>query len=183
MIASINTARASDPAAPVHGFSECHEDILAGLAGLDGLPALAAAAERSRKLAYDTVFLFDQVVLPHHTDEEGDLFPAVISSAAPGAERERAQALAARLTAEHRVIEGFWKALKPVLMQLAAGKSATLQPRHVAGLIKAYSRHAAFEELEFLPLARRVLGRDPNHMAALDLSLHLRHAVQPVGYI
>ena len=35
----------------------------------------------------------------------------------------------------------------------------------------------------FLPLAERILGRNGNHMAALGLALHLRHAPQPIGYV
>ena len=39
------------------------------------------------------------------------------------------------------------------------------------------------EEEVFLPLADQILGRDPNHMAALDLSIHLRRAPAPSAYI
>ncbi len=46
-----------------------------------------------------------------------------------------------------------------------------------------YQSHAQFEEQEFLPLARQILGRDGNHLAALGLALHMRHVPLPVGYI
>ena len=49
--------------------------------------------------------------------------------------------------------------------------------------MRLYAAHAGFEESRFLPLAQDILGRDDNHMAALGLSLHLRHAPQVVGYI
>ena len=38
-----------------------------------------------------------------------------------------------------------------------------------------YQAHAAFEEATFLPLSQTILGRNDHHMAALGLSLHMRH--------
>lgn len=43
-----------------------------------------------------------------------------------------------------------------------------------------YQRHASVEETEFLPLAQEILERNSNHLAALGLSLHMRH-VKPVN--
>lgn len=43
-------------------------------------------------------------------------------------------------------------------------------------LINRYKAHANSEETVFLPLAEKILGRNSNHMAALGLSLHMRHA-------
>jgi hypothetical protein len=45
--------------------------------------------------------------------------------------------------------------------------------------VRLYGEHARFEEEMFLPLADRILSRNENHMAALDIALHLRHAPQP----
>ena len=44
-------------------------------------------------------------------------------------------------------------------------------------------RHARYEETVFLPLAERILLRNGDHMEALGLALHLRHAPLVVGYI
>jgi hypothetical protein len=49
--------------------------------------------------------------------------------------------------------------------------------------VLAYNAHANYEETEFLPLAETILGRNANHMAALGLSLHMRHTPIPYGYI
>lgn len=175
----------ADPpdAHPVDNFSQCHSGILAGLDAFASLPELVAAAEQSRRLAAATVSMFEHSALPHHADEEGDLFPAVIRSSAPGEERERVQAMADRLTAEHRSIEAQWKRIRPAVKHAAGGGGAELPAGDVAALIHAYRRHAAFEELEFLPLARDILSRNGDHLAALGLSLHLRHAPQPVGHV
>jgi hypothetical protein len=39
------------------------------------------------------------------------------------------------------------------------------------------------EEQAFLPLAQKVLGRNGNHMAALGLSLDMRHVPQFAAHI
>jgi hypothetical protein len=50
-------------------------------------------------------------------------------------------------------------------------------------LVQAYIAHAQLEEREFLPLAAEILGRDSAHLAALGMSLHMRHAPYVAGYI
>jgi hypothetical protein len=44
----------------------------------------------------------------------------------------------------------------------------------VARLVELYLEHAQLEEEVFLPLADAILTRNSNHMAALDIALHLR---------
>ena len=175
---------AANPGAhPVDTFSKSHSGILSGLDTLARLPDLVIAAEQSRMVALATLAMFDSSVLAHHADEEGDLFPAVLRSSTAGEERELVEGMIEQLTAEHRVVEGLWKHLKPKVKHAAGGSRAELMASEVELLVTTYRRHAAFEEAEFLPLAREILGRDGNHVAALGLSLHLRHAPQPVGYI
>lgn len=182
---AVPTASSTPPgdAAPVQGFSECHAGILAALEPFEQLPALAAAAARLREVAGAVLALFDGAVLEHHADEEAELFPAVLRSAAAGAERAAVQSLMDRLGAEHRAIEESWKQLRPLVRRAAAGEPVGLDKRAVADLVQAYRRHAALEEHEFLPLAREILGRNGNHMAALGLSLHLRHAPPPPAHV
>jgi hemerythrin-like domain-containing protein len=168
---------------PVDTFSKSHAGILSGLDTLARLPDLVVAAEQSRMVALATLSMFDNSVLAHHADEEGDLFPAVLRSSAAGEERDLVEAMIEQLTAEHRMVESLWKMLKPKVKHAAGGSRAELTANEVELLVSTYRRHAAFEEAEFLPLAREILGRDGNHVAALGLSLHLRHAPQPVGYI
>jgi hypothetical protein len=177
----------TDPSAadssPISAFSQCHAGILSGLRSMAGLPELVAAAERARRVAADTLSMFDGSVLEHHADEEGELFPAVLKSASAGEEHGRVQAMVEQLVSEHRAIEALWKKIRPSLKAVAAGKPAEMGAGDMAGLTRAYALHAAFEESQFLPLAQEILGRNGNHMAALGLSLHLRHAPQVVGYI
>ncbi|WP_332670504.1 hemerythrin domain-containing protein [Aromatoleum sp.] len=112
----------------------------------------------------------------HHLDEERELFPAVLASAAAGAERERVQSLAKRLPEEHRELEATWKRLEPELKRVAKGQDSRLDVAAIEGLVNCYRAHAEFEETEFLPLSQAILGRDTHHLAALGLSLHMRHA-------
>jgi hemerythrin-like domain-containing protein len=170
-------------ASPIGTFSQCHAGILSGLRVLAELPEMVAGAERARRVAAETLSVFDRAVLDHHADEEAELFPAVLKSAAPGDEFERVQVMAERLVAEHRDIEALWKKLKPSLRSAAVGKPGEVSARDVADLMRLYAAHAAYEESHFLPLAQDILGRNGNHMAALGLSLHLRHAPRVVGYI
>lgn len=170
-------------ASPIDTFSQCHAGILSGLRVLAGLPEMLAAAERARRIAAETVSIFDGAVLEHHADEEAELFPAVLKSAAPGGEHGQVELMIARLVAEHREIEALWKKIKPALRSAAVGKPGELAASDVAELVRLYTAHAGFEERHFLPLAEQILGRNGNHMAALGLSLHVRHAPQVVGYI
>ena len=168
---------------PVDEFSDCHRGLLLGLRAFESLPELAGAAARSRAVAASTLAMFENAVLAHHADEEKELFPAVLSSCTPGEEHLRVESMIERLVAEHRSVEALWKMLKPAVKRVAAGADAELDAEAVTAIVVAYNRHAAFEETEFLPAAREILSRNSNHMAALGLSLHMRHTPQAVGYI
>jgi hypothetical protein len=167
---------------PLDAFSRCHAGILAQLEATGELPALVDAARRSRELAAATVELFEHAVLPHHAEEEAELFPAVLQSARPD-EAEGVRLLVAQLTAEHRAIETQWKQLRPALKAAAQGQRTHVGADAIGALLEAYRQHARTEERRFLPLAQGILGRDGNHMAALALALHLRHAPLVIGYI
>jgi hypothetical protein len=174
--------QAQDDASPLNEFSQCHTGILAQLDKLVDFPAQVAAAERSRQTAAGLTALFSRGVLEHHAEEENELFPAVLRSALP-AEADTVREQAERLTREHRVIESLWKRIEGAVSAVAKGRHAEIDDEVVAELVRLYRAHAAFEEEEFLPLSARILGRNGNHMAALGLSLHMRHVPPPVGYI
>ena len=169
--------------APIANFSQCHVGIIGHLDALGELPALMEPAQRARKVAADMLAFFDAVILEHHGEEERELFPAVLQSAAKGHERDHVTAMIERLTAEHRQIEAWWSRIKPQLKQIAKGHDTTLDSVAVQQLVKEYHAHAQFEETEFLPLSQTILGRNANHMAALGMSLHMRHTKPVHGYI
>jgi hypothetical protein len=181
---SPSAASAADTPEPIAGFSRCHEGILQHLDALAGLPALLVAATRARDIAAGTLRFFRDVVLEHHQEEERELFPAVLASAAPGTERDQVRAIIEQLTQEHREVEAAFVALEPDLKHIAKGHDTALAASEfdaqVRLLITRYQGHASFEETDFLPMSERILGRNSNHMAALGLSLHMRHALPEV---
>ncbi len=169
---------------PIQDFSHCHEGILKKLDLLGELPALLAPAARAREVAAGALEFFKEAIFEHHGDEERELFPAVLASATKGDERDLVQLMVQRLTQEHRELEAFWKRLESGLKKAAKGQATDLDGASVQQLVTQYRAHAAFEEKEFLPLAQTILGRNSNHMAALGLSLHMRHTpVRVKGYV
>ena len=169
-----------DPAAmdaPLTNFSQCHVGITRQLQILAGLPALLEPAAQARRIASETVAFFRSTVQEHHAEEERELFPAVLASAKRGPEREQVQVLVDRLVAEHRQIEAMWSRLEPALRAVGKGQDADVDVAAVQRLVDTYLGHAGYEEQEFLPLSQTLLSRDSNHMAALALSLHMRHSV------
>lgn len=165
---------------PLNNFSNCHAGIVTRLNALNELPALLAPAARARQIAEESLEFFREAIFEHHLEEERELFPAVLASAAPGEEAERVKAMARRLTDEHRAVEKLWKSLEKGLKQVAKGNGSELDVADLQRLVVEYQAHASFEESEFLPLAQQILGRNSNHMAALGLSLHMRH-VRPIA--
>jgi hemerythrin-like domain-containing protein len=164
-------------------FSSCHVGIVSQLTRLGELPALLAPAELARKVAQDTLDFFKRVVYEHHAEEEKELFPAVVSSAHAGVERIHVETLIRDLTEQHRHIEKLWTSIEPELRHIAKGQGHHLKVDHLNELVKTYYAHARFEEAEFLPLSETILSRNSNHMAALGLSLHLRHPPYVSAYI
>jgi hypothetical protein len=165
---------------PIDDFSQCHAGILGHLQSLGELPALLEPAARARKIAADTLGFFRDAVFEHHAEEEKELFPAVLASAVKGDERDKVQAIIAELAAEHRQVEAAWLKLEPKLKALAKGHDADIDGREIAALVENYRAHARYEEEVFLPLSQTILGRNSNHLAALGVSLHMRHAMPQV---
>jgi hypothetical protein len=167
---------------PLAGFSRCHLGIVHQLEDTALLPGWIEAAARARQTATDTLNLFRSAILPHHAEEEAELFPAVLQSALPD-EKQRVQRMVDKLVEEHRHVEALWKKLEPAVRAAARGARAQMDAEIMSDLVHIYLRHARYEETEFLPLAETILARNGDHMAALGLSLHMRHQPVVVGYI
>lgn len=165
----------TDTDAPIDHFSHCHVGIFAQLSRMGDLPALLAPAAQARKIAAQSLAFFSSAMYEHHSEEEKDLFPAVRSSAHVGEERLRVEALIDQLVADHRALEWLWESLESGLQKVAKGQDTTLDSAALQSMVERYQAHASLEEQQFLPLAEQILGRNSNHMAALGLSLHMRH--------
>lgn len=178
-----NNAAAVNLEAPITNFTNCHSGILKRLDALDQLPALLEPAAQARQIAEQSLEFFREAIFEHHLEEERELFPAVTASASAGEELARVQSITQRLTQEHRMIEALWKSLESGLKRVAKGQSTDLNVSDIQRLVTEYTHHAAYEEAEFLPLAETILRRNSNHLAALGLSLHMRHARSVTAYI
>ena len=174
---------AVDTDEPLNNFSQCHAGIVRHLDAFGELPALLVPARRARQIAEDIVGFFRSAAFEHHQEEERELFPVVLQHAEKGEERAIVQRMVDALTREHRDIERQWLALEPALKKLARGQPVDVDPQAITDLVAQYKAHARLEELEFLPLAEKILGRNSNHMAALGLSLHMRHQPLFLGHV
>lgn len=161
---------------PFNDFSQCHAGIVRKLDMLGELPALLEPAGRAVLVAEKSLEFFSEAIFEHHLDEERELFPVVVAHAMQGNEAERVQAMVKRLTEEHRGLEQGWKKVAPGLKRAAKGKFDDVNAADISQLVVQYKAHAQFEEAEFLPLAQAILARNSNHLAALGMSLHMRHA-------
>lgn len=161
---------------PIDDFSQCHAGIISKLDLLGQLPALLAPAQQARDIAETSLEFFREAIFEHHLDEERELFPAVMTAAEKGREFDEVHMMTARLTAEHRSLEKTWKRLEVELKNFVKGRPSNIDGGDVQSLVKQYLAHAKFEEAEFLPLAQKILGRNSNTLAALGMSLHMRHA-------
>ncbi|MFM2057093.1 MAG: hypothetical protein RLY71_1478 [Pseudomonadota bacterium] len=108
------------------------------------------------------------------------MFPAVLADAIGDEERTKVARLIDQLVNEHRRVEREYAHLLPYLADITHDGKAPLDASATATLVTDYLAHARFEEEAFLPLAQTILGRNSNHMAALGLSLHIRHATDDV---
>lgn len=150
----------SGPAAgfdqPFEMLAACHERVERMLQLLEALAAHLPGRgcdERARDAARDVMRYFDVAAPAHHEDEERHVLP-VLRAAGD-------EAFAAQLEQEHRELVRRWTALRRVLLQVVTGTWCSegavpdFEPwREFAALYRA---HAAAEDAQAFPLARRSL--------------------------
>lgn len=170
--------------APINDFRQCHQGIFKKLDSLSALIDLLPSVQKARQIAEQSVEFFREAIFEHHLDEERELFPAVVAGAKDDEERGRVRQIVDRLTEEHRELERLWKSLESDLKRVSKGKEADVDLDAIAALTVRYKAHAEYEETVFLPLSETILARNPNGMAALGLSLHMRHTpLRVVGFV
>lgn len=170
--------------ASIHGHRVSDADGV-GWHGRSGILAqlrqLQQARERGRldspgrAAVWQAVGFFDRVMAEHHREEEEELFPAV-QAASRGAQRERAIALACRLTEKHRRLESLWALLSPRLQRLTHDPTAAVAVTELEPFVRAVKTHARLEESAYLPLACEVLGGEP---LGLDIQTPAQDAPLP----
>lgn len=172
------TSSDSGNESPVESFADCHVGIVNTMRDLADLPALLEPARRFHAVSMRIEDFFNRVVLIHHQEEEEELFPAVLSSATIGEERSEVQRIVSHLTDEHRTIEAAFAKLIPTIKAASKDLTAELNAHDIDAVVNDYLVHARYEEEVFLPLAKAILERNGNHMAALGMSLHMRHGTE-----
>jgi len=150
---------AAGPDAPLELLSACHDRMGRQCATLKRLAAHVAehgADTAAQTAAASVLRYFDTAAVHHHSDEEEDLFPALIESMA-GSDAVCLHALVDGLTQEHRQLEAAWRRLHGPLEALGAGQPADLDPARVQAFCDQYAAHIQREEDELLPMAARLL--------------------------
>jgi hemerythrin-like domain-containing protein len=166
--------------APLESFAGCHVGIVKTVCELAELPNLVSSLRRFQSITLGIEDFFNKVVKTHHSEEEEQLFTAVLASANSDDETERVEQLISKLTNEHREIERAFLYLIPQIKALEKSSVSEFNAKKVDLLVELYLTHARFEEDVFLPLAKTILGRNDNHMAALGLAIHIRHTVDDI---
>jgi len=129
--------------------------------------------EQVRLAAQSVVRYFDVAGRDHHLDEEEDLFPAMLEHCAG---RGGAESLVARLLGDHRKLDALWAEVRAILVELAEGREARIDPALAAAFAAAYDEHIREEEEVLFPLARASLP--PPVLAALGASMARRRGVK-----
>ena len=166
---------------PLEMLSACHHRIEHQCATLRRLvPHLAAhgADVEARTAATRVVRYFDTAAQQHHTDEEENLFPALIESMA-GSDAVCLRALTDRLTADHRELDAHWQRVRVALEQVVAGDGAALPSSDVETLVGLYEQHIEREERDLLPMAARLLSDDA--LERIGRAMRERRGVGPVA--
>lgn len=118
-------------------------------ADADGLGAMLAGLGRAIQAALEL----------HRSDQEADLFPALLESMA-GSDAVCIRQMAAELTAEHRALDAQWRRTHAALDAALRDAGTHAPSAEVDALASLCERHLAFEEAELLPMAERLLS-DP----------------------
>lgn len=162
--ASDNQTLAGDePPLAVDMLLQCHQRVAGQCETLQRLCAYLqdhGVDEQAKGAAGAVLRYFDLAAPHHHADEEQDWLGVLQPLWAEQPER---LALLDRLRAEHRVLEALWRSLKEVLQALVAAADAqtfTLAPEQVTAFVQAYQAHIAFEEGQWLVLARQAVSDD-----------------------
>ena len=166
---------------PLEMLSACHYRIERQCATLRRLvPHMAAqgADAEARTAAAGVLRYFDSAAQQHHTDEEEDLFPALIEAMA-GSDAVCLRALIDRLTADHRELDAHWQRVRVVLERVVAGDGTSLPASDVEALVGLYEQHIEREERELLPMAARLLS-DPA-LERIGRAMRERRGIEPVA--
>ena len=130
--------------------------------------------EQSRRAAASVLRYFDVCASQYCSDEEEDLFPALLESMA-GSDAVCLRDLTSAMAQQHRTLEMMWQRLRKPLAAVAAGKDAAPDNGSVDVFVALYHSHIEREQIELLPMAARLLTDDA--LKQVGKSMRKRHSV------
>jgi hemerythrin-like domain-containing protein len=132
----------------------------------------SGADAQDRRAAEALLRYFDEAPPQYHSDEEEDLFPALLESMA-GSDAVCLRDLTAAVTAQHRTLEIMWGRLRESVAAVSGGQHALLDSSEVDAFVRLNRSHIECEEGELLPMASRLLTDDA--LAQVWQSMRERH--------
>ena len=128
--------------------------------------------EQASRTAETLLRYFDLCAPQYCSDEEEDLFPALLESMA-GSDAVCLRDLTSEMARQHRALEAMWQRLRKPLAALAGGQSAALEGAEVQAFAALHRSQIEREETELLPMAARLLTDDA--LEQLRGSMRKRH--------
>ena len=110
----------------------------------------------SRRTALAVLRHFDACASEYRSDEEEDLFPALLESMA-GSDAVCLRELTGAMAQQHRTLQAMWERLRKPLLAVASGKNASPDSGTVDVFVALYQSHIEREQVELLPMAARLL--------------------------
>lgn len=157
---------------PVGMLRACHGRIerqLVTLARLVRHLPEHGADDSARAAARGFLRYFDNAAPNHHADEEASLFPRLLMRTSD------AQALLARLQADHDRLDACWRKLRPLMAGIASGQRANMPPALAHRFDALYGEHLACENGMLLPMCSERLTRED--LAAIGREMAARRGV------
>lgn len=130
--------------------------------------------EQARRAAETVLRYFDTCPPQYFSDEEEDLYPALIESMA-GSDPVCLNELTAAMKQQHRKLETMWARLRKSLAAVVGEQAATLDSAEVEAFACLHRSHIEREQSELLPMAQRLLTDEA--LAQVWTSMRLRHGM------
>jgi hemerythrin-like domain-containing protein len=149
-------------AAPLEAMSACNERLLRHCATLRRLVLYLGecCCDAQAHAAIERLLHFFDTVLPrHHSDEQDELFPALIESMA-GSDAVCLHDVTGGLVQDHRAVQRHWLRLRPAIKDVLGGRSQALPAHEVEALVERCLACVTREDGELLPMAARLLSDD-----------------------
>lgn len=145
---------------PIAILKHCHDEIQQQIASMKKLASHLVqhgATFEAQQTARALLKYFDRVAPLHHEDEEQNLMP-MLQAVAEGDDAVLLRTMVPEIQADHREIDLAWNALKLQLDDIGNGIFTELSSDKVAHFAEAYQAHMTKEEMQLVPMARRIFS-------------------------